>query len=341
LRRLVGNIANFAPLQAAEYRSVGNEVQYCKDAGTKLKYLADSGRKIFISSSSEILLGKEVLSFLVGRVSVLRLYPFSYSEFLRARGVRETGGQANERMIWEHAVWGGYPKAVLTEDVEIKRTILYDLYQTMVLKDVARTFAISDVGALESLSKRLAHGIGGITSYEEICRELGVSFVTLKKYLDVMEKSWLIVRVPPYFSNKLKEITKRPKLYFIDTGLRNAIAGAFPNELDEAIFENYVLCELLKMGFSVRYWRTKGNSEVDFVVETEGGIVPIEVKLNAPLGRVDGGLRSFISSYKPKAALVVSYRGERGEIIANGCRVKFVGVDNMGGALGVIGKRGK
>ena len=142
--------------------SVLDEIQYCRDAGRNLKYLVDTNRKLWITSSSEVLLAKEILSYLVGRISIIKLYPFSYHEFLKSKGQKETTSSINQRMIWEHMIYGGYPKVVLTKDIEMKKTILRDLYETMLLKDVARTFSIEDIRSLEEFSKYLALSIGNI-----------------------------------------------------------------------------------------------------------------------------------------------------------------------------------
>ena len=98
-----------------------DEVQYCKAAGTKLKYLADTGKKAWITASSETILSKDILSFLVGRVSILKLYPFSLTEFLAARKQKSLTPDILKRMAWEHMAFGGYPKVVLTQDIETKK----------------------------------------------------------------------------------------------------------------------------------------------------------------------------------------------------------------------------
>ncbi|MFZ2412025.1 MAG: DUF4143 domain-containing protein, partial [Candidatus Methanoperedens sp.] len=159
--------------------------------------------------------------------------------------------------------------------------------------------------------------------YENISRDISLSFQTLKKYLDAMEKSYVIIRVPPFYTNKNKEITKQPKIYFVDTGLRNAVAKAFSTEITGNLFENYVLLELIKMGFAPKYWRTKSKAEVDFVIEKDNMIIPIEVKINAEPGRIKRSMRSFIETYQPEMALVVAYKGEKGEMKVNGCKVIF------------------
>lgn len=298
-----------------------DEVGYCKDAGSKLKYLVDIGRKLWLTSSSEVLLEEKVLSYLVGRVSVLRLYPFSLPELLAARGQKELTPSILQRLVWEHMMYGGFPKIVLTEEIEAKRMILRDLQETMLLKDVARTFGIQNLPPLESLVRYLAVSAGEILNYEKVCREVGISFPTLKKYLDALEKSYLIRRVRPFTRNPRKEMSKRPKIYFIDTGLRNLVAKVFQE--DGKTFENYIFTELLKAGQDPRYWRTKGGAEVDFVVETDTGPVPIEVKLEARVGEVGAGLRSFIENYRCGKALVITYKGESGEAERGGCKIIY------------------
>ena len=309
--------------------SILDEIQYCKDAGRKLKYLVDSDHKLWITSSSEIILSKEILSFLVGRVSIIKLFPFSFKEFLNSKNQKELTSKIMERSIWEHAIYGGYPKVVLTEDLEMKKTILSDLYDTMLLKDVSRTFSIEDIRALEEFSKYLAFSIGDIISYDTISSNLNMSFQTIKKYLDAMEKSYLIYRVMPFFTNKKREIIKQPKLYFVDTGLRNIIARNFDINLDGKIFENYVLTELLKIGFTPKYWRTKSKTEVDFIIEKENEIIPLEVKIQTNIGKIERSLRSFIETYKPKKAIIVTAKSKTGKTKINGCEIIYTDILNL------------
>jgi predicted AAA+ superfamily ATPase len=305
-----------------------DEVQYCKDAGRKLKYLADTGKKLWITSSSEFILSKEVLSYLVGRVSIIKLYPFSIKEFLDSKDQKAFTNEVFERNLWEHMTYGGYPKIVTVEDIELKKSILKDLYDTMVLKDIARTFSIEDIKSLEEFTRYLSLNIGGLVSYENISRDIKISFQTLKKYLDAMEKSYLIARVQPFFNNKTKEITKQPKIYFIDTGMRNIISKSFDTEPEGRLFENYVFSELIKLGLNIKYWRTKTKMEVDFIIEKDNELIPIEVKLTSP-DKIERNLVSFIESYKPKRAIIVSYKGENKKMKFNDCEIIFTNVLDM------------
>ena len=301
-----------------------DEVQYGNDAGIKLKYLADKGNRLWVTSSSEIILGKDVLSYLVGRVSIIRLFPFSLKEFLRALEVKEVTEKMKGRIVWEHMAYGGYPKVVLTDDIDMKGVILRDLIETMLLKDVSRTFSIENMESLEKLTRYLAINTGSIVSYENVTGFLGISFQTLKKYLSAMEKSYIIKTVQPFYTNKAKELTKKPKIYFVDTGLRNVITKEYDIETTGKIFENYVLTELLKLDLSIRYWRTKSKVEVDFIAERDGMIVPIEVKIVA--NKVGKNLKSFIKYYKPEKAFIVFYRGKERRMRFNGCDINFLDV---------------
>ncbi|MFB6089373.1 MAG: ATP-binding protein [Candidatus Aenigmatarchaeota archaeon] len=308
-----------------------DEVQYGSDAGMKLKYLADKGNKLWVTSSSEIILGKDVLSYLVGRVSIIKLFPFSLKEFQRASGIKSLTKKIKERIVWEHINYGGYPKVILTDDSEMKKVILRDLIETMILKDVSRTFSIDDIDSLEKLVRYLAINTGALVSYEGITSSLGISFQTLRKYLKAMEKSYIITVVSPFYTNKSKELIKKPKIYFVDTGLRNAIVKRSFKEFQGTIFENYVLTELMKSGFSLKYWRTKGKTEVDFIIEMDDSIVPIEVKTSA--NKIGKNLKSFIKTYKPERAFIVSYKGKGGQMEFEGCKISFVDIFELLGEL--------
>ncbi len=314
--------------------AVLDEVQYCEGAGRNLKYLVDNGNWLWITSSSERVLAKEVLAHLVGRVQVMRLMPFDLDEYMRARGHKVREGTILERAVWEHMLYGGYPKVVLTEDARTKRDHLESLFETMILKDVAYTFSIDKVAELERLVRYLSLTPGGPLNVQSLSDNLDLSVPTLDKYLDALEKSYLIVRVPPFFTNKLKEITKQPKVYFVDTGLRNVIAENIPPEPSGTMFENYVFTEILKLGHRPRHWRSRGGAEVDFVLEVDGAVVPIEAKLKVAPGRVGRGLSSFITTYEPSRAFVVGYQVEKGGRTVKGARVEYTDVAGLRDALG-------
>ena len=299
-----------------------DEIQYCKDAGSKLKYLADTIKtKLWITSSSEILLNKNILSYLVGRVSIMRLYPFSLSEFLIAKEQKSINEKILQRYVWEHATYGGYPKVTLIKDIELKKTILRDLYSTMILKDVAANFSIEEMDSLEKLIKYFAINIGKTLVYENISSFIDLSYHSLIKYTNALEKSYFIARAPPFFTNKNKELSKQSKFYFVDVGMRNLVAGEFKQEISGEVFENYVFSELLKLNFKPKYWRTKSKAEVDFVLEQKNQIIPVEVKIQAK--KITRSLYSFIELYKPKKALVICYKCKKISQNVGDCEVIF------------------
>jgi predicted AAA+ superfamily ATPase len=312
--------------------AVLDEVQYCSEAGTRLKYLVDTGNKLWVTSSSEVLLGRDVLSFLVGRVSVHRLLPFNLREFLRARGQRVLTPEIEEERVREHMTFGGYPDVVLAKGAGLKEKKLSDLRLTMVMRDMARTFSIGNLSDIEWLSLYLAQDPGAALKIEDLASHMGVSRPTVKKYLNAMEKSYLIHLVRPFYTNKRKELVKQQRVFFLDTGMRNAIARELDKEPTGHLFENYVMTELLKMGFAPKYWRTKTKVEVDLVVERGREVVPIEVKLQ--VGRkVGSGLRSFIGRYNPETAIVVGLKGEEGSKVVDGCDVQFLRVSGLWRAM--------
>lgn len=294
-----------------------DEAQYGEDAGIKLKYLADKGYKLWITSSSETLMSKEVLSHLVGRVSIIKLYPFSLQEIQKAKKTRELTDKMKGRLVWEHAAYGGYPKIVLEDDIESRKIMLRDLINTMLLKDVSQTFSIDDLTSLEKLARYLAVNTGNIINYENITSYLNIAFQTLKKYLDAMEKSYITKTIQPYYTNKNKELTKKPRIYFIDTGLRNTLINNYPTDVAGKDFENYVLTELVKQGHQVKYWRTKSKAEVDYLIEKDERVTPIEVKTTT--AKITTGLKSFIKTYKPEKAYITTYKGQTKKDEYNGC----------------------
>lgn len=314
--------------------TVLDEVQHCSGAGQTLKYFVDTGRRLWITSSSEVLMSRDVLSYLVGRVSILRLYPFSLPEYLRARGETAFDRGILERLVWEHMTFGGYPRVVLANDPEAKRTILGDLRETMLFKDVSRTFSIDKLDPLTDLCTILASTPGMLLSYDHLSSTLDLSFRTVKKYLSALEQSYMVTIVPPFFKNRSKEVSKQPRAYYVDTGLRNLIMGAFNAPPDGRLFENYVLTELMKMGHDVKHWRTKGGAEVDFVVDLGRGVVPVECKLRSRPPRLGSGLKSFIRTYGPAEAYVVNHKGKAHQVEVGGCTVRFVNVLELWEFLG-------
>jgi predicted AAA+ superfamily ATPase len=301
-----------------------DEVQYGTDPGVKLKYLADRGHRLWITSSTEMLLGASVLSHLVGRISIQRLYPFDLEEIGRAKEVKSLTDTIEKRVITEQMRYGGFPGIILQNDPDVRISMLRGLLETLLLKDVANTFSITDLDSLQKMSKILALNVGAPITTDKLCRDLNLSFPTVRKYIDALTKSHLIMKIPPFFTNRNVEMKKQPRYYFLDMGLRNAVINDFSNSMEGRGFENYVISELVKEGFDPRFWRTKGGAEVDVILELGREVVPIEIKTKIGKTAIGRGFRSFIERYSPKRGFLVGYEVDKDQIKEQGCRIKTV-----------------
>lgn len=293
-----------------------DEVQYSKDSGKKLKFIHDSTKiKILISGSSAPDLSIQNLKYLVGRIFIFHLYPFSFSEFLKAKSPAleniykkanyktEIQKQLNKLLI-EYITYGGYPRVVLSKTQEEKKLTLDNIYNTFLLKEIKEILQLSENDKLISLMKALSLQIGNLINYEELSNVTGFSFAQLKKYLKILEETYICQRLSPFFTNKRTELIKIPKIYFIDLGLRNTCINNFNTERTDkgAMLENFIFSELIKKEKQIKFWRSKGGAEVDFILEDK---IPIEVKTKSTKN-IPKSLHSFIEKYKPKKGFILT-----------------------------------
>ncbi len=313
--------------------TVLDEVQYSMKTGQFLKYLVDTGNRLWISSSSAILLRADVLSFLVGRVGLVRLLPFNIEEFLEAKGLKTWTPEILRSNVTEHMMYGGFPAAVLNKDPMLKQRLLIDILESIILRDAVRAFGLNNIKGVGDLVLYLSQTISSPMNLSAVSNSLGINQITLNGYLDALEMSYVIARVRPFFTNKVKEIVRQPKVYFVDTGIRNAASGRFPPIPEGPLFENYVFAELMKMGHSPKYWRTKVGAEVDFVLDEPEAPIPVEVKLRPRTGRISRSLRSFIRTYEPEEAYIVGHEVEAGNTILEGCKVTYCDITGLWDSL--------
>lgn len=196
----------------------------------------------------------------------------------------------NDMMIQfnEYLLTGGYPGIVKKEKLKAEM-ILRDIKQVYIEKDIIATLKIGKHLAFSGLLELLAYQIGSLVNLEELCRNLKVSFPTLKNFLNILEKTYIIELLQPYFENQRKAVRKNRKIYFLDTGFRNACIGLInlpgnPNEIGHLV-ENMTFNILKKansylFGESMRFffYRTYDGAEIDFVLKRGNEIFPIEVK---------------------------------------------------------------
>ncbi len=310
-----------------------DEVQYVSQAGKLLKLVFDEieNIKIIITGSSTMDLN-EIGSFLVGRVILFEMYPFSFSEFLSAKdenlykyynlkkiSLYDKKIKLEELifidklnlLLKEYLTFGGYPAIVLEKDIEKKKILLKNLFQTYIEKDVVKIYGSKYSKRIADLIRYLASVNSSMINYNETSSLIGLYDKEIKEILHILEATYIVRLVKPYFKNLTTELRKNPKVYFIDTGLRNASVNRYEFNDQEygELLENYVFCTFKE--HEIKYWRTTAKAEVDFIIDGE---IPIESKATPKLTR---SLRSFISSYKSESAFLLNLNNLRTELINN------------------------
>ena len=284
-----------------------DEFQYAKHGGKILKYIFDTQKiKIIISGSSVADLTIHAIKYLVGRVLVVNLYPFNFREFLSYKDIAylkiydeyknkfslseekplEISVPAREKLLKyyeEYLTFGGYPRVALEENIETKKELLKNIYNTYFLREVRDILGLIDDYKLGVFIKGLALQTGNLIEYNELSNLTGYSYSSVKKYLNFLEKTYICKLVRPFFKNKRTEIVKNPKVYFIDTGIRNTVINDFRglgDRIDKgSLLENGLAMQFIKQGIDFNFWRDKKKNEVDFVLSLGNGkISAIESK---------------------------------------------------------------
>ncbi len=284
-----------------------DEFHYAKNGGKILKYIFDTEKtKIIISGSSAIDLTVKTIKHLVGRILVFSLYPFDFKEFLLAKDPpflklylshkkklnlkKPTAFKVSPavekkllRYYDEYLLFGGYPRVVLAKSYTEKKDLLTNIYNTYFLREVRDILGLIDDYKLNNLLKALALQIGSLLEYNELSRVSEFSYLSVKKYLNFLEKTYICNFIKPFFQNKRIEIVKNPKVYFFDTGLRNAAIDDFrplTQRPDKGgLLENGLAMEAIKKEIKLNFWRSKKGQEVDFIFSLgDGEIIAVEVK---------------------------------------------------------------
>jgi uncharacterized protein len=286
-----------------------NEFQYAKQGGKNLKYVYDkTKKKFFISGSSKPEIAIQSLQYLVGRVSLIEMHPLSFDEFVLYRSpekkiLLEKQGKIQyleqlKSEFEEFLMFGGYPDVVKEKNFEDKKKILKDIIQIYLLKEIKDILGYKDSYEFEKLLKTLAVNNGKLSKYSNLSNLLDLSWNKVQEYVSVLNKINVIISVQPFYSNKVKEIIKTPKIYFNDIGFLNALLNNF-SRVDERVdkgelLESFVLHELQKKDLMPKFWNRQ-LAEVDFVLEKDNKIVAIECKSNEK--KIPRSLRSLTSEY--------------------------------------------
>ncbi|MGM9847696.1 MAG: ATP-binding protein [Muribaculaceae bacterium] len=262
-----------------------DEAQNIPEIGHIIKLIVDEipGIRVIASGSSSFDLLNKTGEPLVGRSTQFVLTPFSQQELSRQENMLETHRNLESRLIY-----GSYPEVVLMESAEKKERYLRDIVSSYLLKDILAVDGIKNSAKMQNLLRLVAYQVGSEVSFDELGKQLGMSKNTVERYLDLLEKVFVIYRMGAFSRNLRKEVTKSGKYYFVDNGIRNAIIGAFqPLELRTdagALWENYIIGEFRKKNFNslsyndLYFWRTYDNQEIDLIEESQSGLTAFEFK---------------------------------------------------------------
>lgn len=303
-----------------------DEVQRAPEVMLAVKRAVDEARqkgRFFLTGSANLLLMRKISETLAGRATYLTLWPMTRREQLglgRAGLWDELIAAADED--WDevvraddapHEQWrdlaarGGYPTPALDLANQADRDTWFAGYvRTYLERDIQEISSISALPDLRRLMRAACLRTGQLVNQTELGRDVALPQATVYRYLNLLEASYQLVRVPAYSVNRTRRLIKTPKLYWADTGVALHLAGA--TKADGAHLENLVLADLLawregrREATEILYWRTASGDEVDFVIETAGRVIPIEVKATARPGPRDAkGLQAFRDEYGRKS----------------------------------------
>lgn len=270
-----------------------DEIQYLTHPSSFLKIIADHYKNIhlIVSGSSTFDIKTKFTDSLAGRTLQFEVFPLSFSEFLTFKESPYTdisslspSGITHVRQLYaEYVTYGGYPKIVLEPDATKKKQHLLQLIDTYVRKDIRDLGEITDVTKFNNMLKVLSAQSGKLLNVAALSRETTISQPTLTKYLTLLEDTFIIKRITPLSQSPSVEISKNPKLFFLDSGLQTLIwFGDFQNTILGSVFETNVFGELVKRygRGQVNFWRTKAGQEIDFIVHDGSQRIAMEVKTN-------------------------------------------------------------
>lgn len=236
-------------------------------------------RKFILTGSHQPALGEAVSQSLAGRSAILNLLPFS---------IHEIGRYSKEYSNWELVLMGGYP-AIYEKNLKINR-FFNGYVRTYVERDVRQIISIRNIRTFQQFLQLAAGRTGNLINYFSLAGDTGVSSGTIKEWFSVMEASFILFLLPPYFENIRKRVVKSPKLYFFDTGLVSFLLGIHTSQqikrdpLRGALFENAVILEIKKylevkgIIHQLFFYRDSNGNEVDVIIKKGRKLIPIEIK---------------------------------------------------------------
>ncbi len=298
-------------------KTIIDEVQYAPALFSYLQTKVDAENDVgmyILSGSQNFLLMQQITQSLAGRTAILKLAPFSVPELKKASLLPEN--------LNEWLFTGGYPRIY---DKKIHPTDFYPSYiQTYVERDVRQLKELTNLSKFIRFLKLCAARTGQLLNITALANECEITVPTANSWMSVLETSYVIYLLKPYYKNYNKRLVKSPKLYFYDTGLASSLLGLddvsqiTTHYLRGELFENMVISEYLKKSYAngkdpqIYFWRDSNQNEVDLLIETKGKLFATEIKSSATLNRNHfNGLNRFrtISGIE-KDAVAVVYGGD-------------------------------
>ncbi len=264
-----------------------DEAQFVQDIGRKLKIISDElpDLQVIATGSSSFDLAQKTSEPLTGRALTFLLYPLSYGELLQKHRPVELKTKLGSMLRF-----GSYPELV-NASAEEARILLDDLAARYLYKDVLMFENLRRADVLHKLLQLLAHQVGSEVSTHELSKSLKINERTTARYIDLLEKAFVIFSLSSLSGNLRKEIAKKKKIYFYDVGIRNSIVQQYqPIELRNdrgALWENFLIVERMKLlGSQQRspkqyFWRTHDQQEIDYLEESDGSLSAYEFKWSA------------------------------------------------------------
>jgi len=262
-----------------------DEAQKVRRVGEALKILVDQvpGIRIIATGSSSFDLAGQVGEPLTGRKTTLTLFPVAQLELAKFY----TPFELRERLE-EFLIFGGYPEVVATSDKKEKPRLLTEIASSYLLKDILALDRVKSSKIVLDLLRLLAFQVASEVSLSELAQKVGLDYKTVGRYLDLLEKSFVVFTLRGFSRNLRNEITKKAKYYFFDTGIRNALIANFNppalrNDIGQ-LWENFLLMERIKRQAyqtapgNFYFWRTWEAHEIDLIEEREGRLFAYEFK---------------------------------------------------------------
>ena len=268
-----------------------DEAQNIPYIGMALKIIVDHapGIRVIVTGSSSFELAGQVGEPLTGRKMTLNLYPMAQSELLSVYNRFEL-----REKLADFLIYGSYPEVLQATTHNARIEILTEIANAYLLKDVLALDRIKSSRTLLDLLKLLAFQVGSEVVLTELATRLGINVKTVHRYLDILEKAFVIYRLGGFSRNLRKEVTNKSKYYFVDNGIRNALIAQF-NGIDQrndlgALWENFMVVERQKhrtyrpLYANVYFWRTYQQQEIDLIEEHSGRLAGYEFKWSASKG---------------------------------------------------------